>query len=515
MMSKKLVNGMLTATLSVAFVCASAFAASEGWYRIAPKVRPDGSFDLPGVNGSSGKLSLYASDGGTDQKWYLKDVGNWKWELIPRSAMGKRIDVTGGSTGDFNGNQLQIWDANGGDWQRWYLYDYGDGTWEIKSALGSQRAIDLDANNPANDTKIQLWDKYSNDAQKWRFNNVSVASVYQDCAFGGKRIELVPGNYTMTDLGQIGIGNDWVSSLRVNAGYKITGYWDDNFTGSSYTWTGDDDCLVNEGWNDAITSLKVEANAGGSWHVDFIDNFDGSALNRNNWQPMVLPAGAFNGEWQRYVDDERAEGAFWVSNGELKIKVNYAGGGFNGYTSGRLVTKNKIEMTKGAWEAKIVMWKSGSATGIWPAWWMLGSRLNQAPILHSDENLCWPLHGANEIDIFEAASNTNTNQGNFIKDWGAGCEVYDSRNFVTANGVDMYAYNTYRVEWSPDGNLRLIVNGQVKRTLAPSDWQGVWDTPYYNILNVAIGGSLGGSVNFGSGDWAGITVDYVKHEYWQ
>jgi beta-glucanase (GH16 family) len=146
---------------------------------------------------------------------------------------------------------------------------------------------------------------------------------------------------------------------------------------------------------------------------------------------------------------------------------------------------------------------------------MLGSRINQAPVVHGDENLCWPLNGANEIDIFEAATNTNTNQGNFIKNWGAGCEVYDGRNFVTPYSESPFGYNTYRVEWGADNNLRLFVNGVVKRTLAPSEWQGVWDCPYFNILNCALGGSLGGAVNFGPGDWAGITVDYVKHEYLQ
>jgi hypothetical protein len=306
---------IITAISCLALVTGT-FAATEGWYRIAPKVRTAGSFDLPGVNGSSGKLTLYASDGGTDQMWYLKDVGSWKYELIPRSAMGKRLDVP--FANDINGNQLQIWDCNNSDAQRFYLWDFGNGFWEIKSAIGTQRALDLDACNAANDTRIQLWDKYANDCQKWQFNNVSVASVYQDCAFGGKRVELVPGNYTMTDLGQIGAGNDWISSLRVNGGYKVTAYWDDNFTGASYTWTGDDDCIVNEGWNDKITSLKIElVGAGGApgyagytlWSNENFDNgWDGS-----KW---ATGCGTFGENATRFNPS-----AVYTSGGLLHLKI--------------------------------------------------------------------------------------------------------------------------------------------------------------------------------------------------
>jgi hypothetical protein len=510
---------IMIATIAGIFLASTTWAASEGWYRIAPKVRTAGSFDLPGANGSSGKLTLYASDNGTDQQWYLKDVGNWQYELIPRSAMGRRLDVTGGSSGDYNGNQVQVWDANGGPWQRWYLWDFGDGFWEIKSALGSQRALDLDACNAANDTRIQLWDKYANDCQKWQFNNVSVASVYQDCNFTGKRVELVPGNYTMGDLAQIGIGNDWVSSLRVNNGYRIVGYWDDNFTGASRSWSGDDGCLVNVGWNDAITSLKVEVNGGGGsgWVTDFYDGFDGSWLNRNNWTVMVGTDAEFNGEQQWYVDEEGVENNFWVSNGELKIKVQREdrqfAGRWKGLTSARIVTKNKVEKVNGAWEARIVFWKSGSASGVWPAWWLLGNRINEPPIAHADENACWPTYGAREIDIYEYTTNAGAlNPGAFITNFisGNACQQpSDSRRQDI--GFDPYGYNTYRLEFF-NGECKIFLNGNFVRSTNDDPWQ---DQAMYTILNIAMGGNLGGGVNFTSNDWAGITVDYVKHQYWQ
>lgn len=268
---------------------------------------------------------------------------------------------------------------------------------------------------------------------------------------------------------------------------------------------------------------EVEQALTGGWMLTFVDNFDGTTLDRNNWTPMNLPAGAFNGEWQQYVDDEGSSGTFDVAgDGMLRIYVRYNGGGFGGYKSARIVSKNKVEKSQGAWETRIKLWKSAGAQGLWPAVWFLGHNINQSPVLHSDETVCWPMYNpndtnatgaANEIDLFEAVTNTGLVQGNFIKDWGGGCEVYDGRNFVTPYGVSLYDWHTYRLEWSGD-NARLLVDGATKRTLAAADWNNVWDNKYFVLMNEAIGGNLGGTVSFGPNDSAGMAVDYVKHFTW-
>jgi hypothetical protein len=83
------------------------------------------------------------------------------------------------------------------------------------------------------------------------------ATFYKDCNYGGYAIGLNDGNYTMSQLIANGISNDDISSLKVTSGYKVILYWDDNFGGSSLTKTADDDCLVDDGWNDMVTSLSV------------------------------------------------------------------------------------------------------------------------------------------------------------------------------------------------------------------------------------------------------------------
>jgi hypothetical protein len=87
-----------------------------------------------------------------------------------------------------------------------------------------------------------------------------VATFYKDCNYGGKAVGLNPGTYTMGQLNAVGILNDDISSVKVNAGYKVTLYWDDNFSGATKVLTADMAC--DGTWNDKTTSLKVETNSG-------------------------------------------------------------------------------------------------------------------------------------------------------------------------------------------------------------------------------------------------------------
>jgi hypothetical protein len=87
-----------------------------------------------------------------------------------------------------------------------------------------------------------------------------LATFYKDCNYGGSAVALNAGTYTLSQMRALGILDDDISSVKVNAGYKVTLYQDDNFTGSTLTLTADDNCLVDNNWNDVTTSLKVEAN---------------------------------------------------------------------------------------------------------------------------------------------------------------------------------------------------------------------------------------------------------------
>jgi hypothetical protein len=86
------------------------------------------------------------------------------------------------------------------------------------------------------------------------------ATVYGDANYGGPSATFEPGSYDLTALQAKGIANDAISSLRVPAGYTLTGYADAGFSGTAWNFTGDAPNLTATGNNDAISSLRVTAN---------------------------------------------------------------------------------------------------------------------------------------------------------------------------------------------------------------------------------------------------------------
>ena len=83
-------------------------------------------------------------------------------------------------------------------------------------------------------------------------------TVYQHCDFGGYRVNLAPGNYDLSDLNARGIRNDDISSIRVAPGYQIIAYQHHRFGGRSIKLRSSDRCLVNNGFNDTISSIRIK-----------------------------------------------------------------------------------------------------------------------------------------------------------------------------------------------------------------------------------------------------------------
>jgi hypothetical protein len=87
------------------------------------------------------------------------------------------------------------------------------------------------------------------------------AIAYKDCNYSGYAAGLSQGTYTTSQLNALGILNNDISSIKVTSGYKVTLYQDDNFSGASLVLTANDECLVDNSWNDVVSSLKVESTA--------------------------------------------------------------------------------------------------------------------------------------------------------------------------------------------------------------------------------------------------------------
>ena len=79
--------------------------------------------------------------------------------------------------------------------------------------------------------------------------------VYQNINYAGFYSQLAPGSYTVAQLQSIGIADNDITSLTVPSGYAVTVYENDNFTGTSKTFTVNTAWLAD--WNDRISSIKI------------------------------------------------------------------------------------------------------------------------------------------------------------------------------------------------------------------------------------------------------------------
>ena len=230
------------------------------------------------------------------------------------------------------------------------------------------------------------------------------------------------------------------------------------------------------------------------------DNFDGTELNRDDWNVELHDPGWVNAEWQEYVDSEEN---IYVKDGNLiiqPIKEN------DYYTSGRVNTQNKHDFLYGRFEARL---KVPSGMGFLPAFWMMPT----------DESFYgqWPKCG--EIDIMEVmGQTTDTLHGtlHFGEPHAQkqGTYILDEGNFADE-------YHVFACEWEP-GEMRFYVDNELYFT--EHEWYtkrngydevtypAPFDQPFYMILNVAVGGSWVGypdaTTEFGEN--AQMVVDYVR-----
>jgi len=248
------------------------------------------------------------------------------------------------------------------------------------------------------------------------------------------------------------------------------------------------------------------------WQVEWIENFDGSRVNKNNWTSQTQAN--YNGEIQCYTDDDTsAERNYEVSNGTLKIIArkkanNCAGlnGLFKSWTSGRLNSKDKREFLYGRIEARIRF--DNTLGGSWPAFWMLGNRIQEQPIKGDNDNVNWPNPGAEEIDVWEwYANNSNSYITAFHNVNPAVCGVRQDYNYP-GGGNDVKNWHNYAIEWTQN-TVTFSVDGHVFATNNIANCPQ-YKEPMFVLLNVAIGGTLGGTVN-PSLNKATMEVDYVAH----
>ena len=238
------------------------------------------------------------------------------------------------------------------------------------------------------------------------------------------------------------------------------------------------------------------------WGDEF--EYDGK-LDESKWHHQIIPPN--NGSWwnnevQHYTNSTKNS---IVSDGTLKIiaiKENYTvDNSTKNYTSARLNSKFGFKYGRVDVKAKLP-----STQGTWPAIWTLGTNINEIGNFFGDSegSVGWPRCG--EIDIMEQNGwNKNELYGyfHFANPQGE----YGNHGNITSISNASGEYHIYSMEWT-DEIIKILIDDKEFVSLI-NNGNVPYDNRHYLLLNIAIGGNLGGDID-PSFSQDRMEIDYVR-----
>lgn len=87
------------------------------------------------------------------------------------------------------------------------------------------------------------------------------ARIYEHCELDGWSIPLGLGDHRASDLARPPYSDNTISSVRASPGWTVTLFDGANLDGQSVTVTGENRCLVAQGFNDRTSSIRVTRTA--------------------------------------------------------------------------------------------------------------------------------------------------------------------------------------------------------------------------------------------------------------
>jgi beta-glucanase (GH16 family) len=226
------------------------------------------------------------------------------------------------------------------------------------------------------------------------------------------------------------------------------------------------------------------------------DEFDGppGPPDRARWSFDLGGDGWGNGELQFYSDGNAAlDGA-----GHLVITARSQPAGARAFTSARLSTRGRLELTHGRVEARL---RLPAGKGLWPAFWLLGANIDQVG---------WPACG--EIDVVEARGAQPWRVSSALHGPGYSGGTALIAAFERPDRAPLTGdFHDFAVDWSP-GQVEFFVDGQPYHTERASRISHPWvfDHPFFLILNLAVGGNFGGPPDETTPFPAELVADHVR-----
>jgi len=215
--------------------------------------------------------------------------------------------------------------------------------------------------------------------------------------------------------------------------------------------------------------------------------------------------GWYNNELQYYaanrLENAQVLGGNLIITARKESLTGAADYGSQNYTSARMLTRDKASWSYGFFEVRA---KLPCSPGTWPAIWMLGT------------GGVWPDDG--EIDLMEQRGGSATDKTVVLGTIHTRAYNYFNGLLGAGQGASRSvpdactAFHSYQLIWD-GGKVAIGVDGVTYFTYskptpsAAATWP--FDKPQYLILNLAMGGDLGGAVPIGFVSDQ-MVVDYVR-----
>ncbi len=194
-----------------------------------------------------------------------------------------------------------------------------------------------------------------------------------------------------------------------------------------------------------------------------------------------------NGEKQNYT---KLAKNVKVAGGNLIITAIKEASGGADYSSGRILTKGLYDFKYGKIEMRA---KMPTGAGTWPAFWSLGAAAGS-----------WPAIGEIDFVEFVGAKPLQTQSALHYPNHSGGDAPFKTTPIANA-ASDFHIYKTI---WSPK-TIRFYLDDVLYFTFDNSDTTLPFHDNFFMILNVAMGGSLGGAIDSAFVQ-SSMEVDYVK-----
>lgn len=229
----------------------------------------------------------------------------------------------------------------------------------------------------------------------------------------------------------------------------------------------------------ALFSSSLSAQEAG-WKMVWHDEFSEPQIDDTKWSK--IPRG--KSDWNNFMSaDDRLYG---VKEGNLILRgmVNdHPSRDTATYITGGIYSKDKYALLYGKVEIRA---KLDNATGCWPAFWMLPNSKTRK----------WPDDG--EIDIMEHLNYDTITYQTVHSGYTQTLGIKDNPRHSFTYPIDRFGYNVYGVEKTPD-KIIFYVNdhktGEYPRIKTDKPGQYPFDTPYYILMDMQLGGSWVGPVD--------------------